>query len=127
MNCSSCGHDNLPGKKFCRQCGTPLPTVSPSVPTPQSTSFQDSLGELGIQVSSGQIGGFLLAVAAGWGVGQILALDFGLVLYAQTIGRIQDWLNLKTATRDTFNIYAMMALPFLTSFFIARSFFRKQQ
>ena len=127
MNCSNCGHDNPPGKKFCRQCGTSLTSVSPSVPTPQSTSLQDSLGELGIRVSSGQIIGFLLAVAAGWIVGQMLALDFGVTIYTQTIGRIQDLLNLETATRDTFNIYAMMALPFLTSFFIARSFFRRQQ
>ena len=128
MNCSHCGQANLPGKKFCRQCGTSLTAVSPSGPTPQSTSLQDSLGELGIRVSSGQIVGFLLAVGAGWLVGQLLNFGFVLIIYMQTIGRIQDLLGLQQGgVRDTFNIFVMMALPFLTSFFIARSFFRKQQ
>ncbi|MFQ5855305.1 MAG: zinc-ribbon domain-containing protein [Anaerolineae bacterium] len=30
MNCNNCGHANPPGTKFCRQCGTPLRSVSPA-------------------------------------------------------------------------------------------------
>ncbi len=26
MTCSSCGHENLPGSRFCSSCGAPLPT-----------------------------------------------------------------------------------------------------
>jgi hypothetical protein len=127
MNCSNCGHENPPGKKFCRQCGTSLTAGSPSAPTPQSTSLQESLDELGIRVSSGQIGGFLLAVAVGWGVGQLLNFGFVLIIYMQTIGRIQDLLGLQQGgVRDTFNIFVMTALPFLASFIISWLFFRKQ-
>lgn len=35
MNCSNCGQTNPPGKKFCRQCGTLLKSVSPSVSGPR--------------------------------------------------------------------------------------------
>ena len=35
MNCSNCGQTNPPGRKFCRQCGTPLVSVSLSAAEPQ--------------------------------------------------------------------------------------------
>ena len=47
MNCKNCGHENPPSTKFCRQCGTPLPSVAPSVATPPTTGAQPGLDIVG--------------------------------------------------------------------------------
>ncbi|MCL2036093.1 MAG: hypothetical protein FWG83_01745 [Oscillospiraceae bacterium] len=41
LKCTSCGHDNEPGTKFCAGCGTPVtaavPTAAPIAPPPMAT------------------------------------------------------------------------------------------
>ena len=82
-------------------------------------SIQASLGRLGLQVTSQQLVGVAVAVLAGWLVGRVLAFDFVINLYSHTVGRIQELLGLAQTTRDSFNKYAMAAVPFLTSFVIS--------
>ena len=122
--CANCGHSNPEASKFCRNCGTVLQdAAAPQAPSAAglppsavrrrpSPSLQDSLSQLGLRPTCGQLAGFAAAVVFGLILAR--ALPFVFPVFYPVLGFVfRDVLG---TTPDAFNTAAITTLTCLGSF-----------